>query len=135
MDERKVVVVADDEEMIRAFLRMVFSRWDCRFLEARTAEEALDLVREEGPRVALVMLDAVMPGRGGVEIIPQVRKEAPQALVVLSSGSPGLYKDRALTLGAHRVLGKPFRMDQLVALAREALGQFSQEDMTPAKAL
>ena len=85
--------------------------------------------------MALVILDAVMPGMGGVEIIPQVRKEAPQAMVVLSSGSPGLYGKRALALGAHEVMGKPFRLDALVSLAQKALGREIQEDMTLAKAL
>lgn len=135
MEERKVVVVADDEEMVRDFLRVVFSRVECRFLEAATAEEALELVKREGPRVALVMLDAVMPGKGGVEIIPQVRREAPQAKVVLFSGSPGPFRKRALALGAHEVMGKPFRLDALLSMAEKVLGQERQADMTPAKAL
>ena len=135
MEDGKVIVVADDEEMVRRFLRAALSRVGCCVLEAGSAEEALELVRQEAPRVALVILDAVMPGVGGVEIIPQVKKAAPQAMVVLSSGSPGLYGERALALGGHEVIGKPFRLDSLLALAERALAQEGQEAITPAKAL
>jgi len=135
MDDGRVVIVADDEEIVREFLKVVFSKVGCRFLEASSAEEALELVKRESSRVALVMLDAVMPGKGGLEIIPQVRREAPQATLVLFSGSPGPFRDKALALGAHEVMGKPFRLDVLLSFVERVLCQERQEDMTPAKAL
>ncbi len=135
MESERVIVIADDEEMVRSFLKEVFSKMGCRVLEAGSAGEVLDIVNREGRRVALVMLDAVMPGKGGVEVIPQVREKAPQAMVVLFSGNPGPYRDRALALGAHDVVEKPFRMGVLISLVEKAFNQEGSPRKAPAKAL
>lgn len=135
MGDERVVVIADDEEMVRDFLKAVFSRTHCRILEASDGEEAVELVRREGDRIALVMLDAVMPRKGGIEALPEVVREVPHAHVVLFSGNPEPFRGKALSLGAHRVLSKPFRVKELIHLLDEALAHAGQEAMTPAKAL
>jgi len=108
MWDRGVVVIADDDEGVREFLRVVFSKVPCRFLEAKNGREAIELVEKEGERVVLVMLDAIMPGMGGVEALPEVVEKAPRAWVILFSGNPEPHRKKALSLGAHWVLSKPF---------------------------
>ncbi len=108
MWDRVGVVIADDDDGVRDFLRVVFSEVPCRFLEAKNGREAIELVEKEGDRVILVMLDAVMPGMGGIDALPEVVKKVPKACVILSSGDPEFYREKALSLGAHWVLSKPF---------------------------
>jgi DNA-binding response OmpR family regulator len=76
-------------------------------------------------RIDLVITDLVMPERDGLETLTELRYSHPGLPVIAISGDVPLNRDLYLTLagklGASRVLAKPFKMDQLIAVAREAL--------------
>ena len=76
-------------------------------------------------RIDLVITDIVMPERDGLEPLTALRYSHPRMPVIAISGDVPLNTQLYLTiadkLGAARVLAKPFKMDQLVAAAREAL--------------
>src|SRR5258706_11899014 len=79
------ILVADDEAVIRRLVRdsIGFERPDAVVLEARDAEEAIEIARREQP--AIVILDCVMPGMTGANAVPLIRSAAPDARTVLFS--------------------------------------------------
>jgi CheY-like chemotaxis protein len=77
-------------------------------------------------RIDLVITDVSMPERDGLETMSDLRQSHPQLPVIAISGDVPLNRDLfleiAAKLGASRVLAKPFRIDELIAAAREAVG-------------
>jgi CheY-like chemotaxis protein len=75
--------------------------------------------------IDLLVTDIVMPERDGFETIAALRQSHPQLPVIAMSGNApmtmDLYLNIAKKLGAFRVLNKPFRPDQLLVAAREAI--------------
>jgi DNA-binding NarL/FixJ family response regulator len=105
---RKVrVAIVDDSPQIRQLLRL-FLEADERFEvvgEGENGEEAIRLAVERAPD--LLILDQQMPGLGGIEALPEIRRRAPRTSVVVYTGEtdPAL-SGRALAAGALAVLEK-----------------------------
>lgn len=71
---RKVLIVDDDPSMVRLLTRMVKAEQpDTRVLQAHSGAAALDIIRHEAPD--LLLLDLLMPGLTGLELLHQVRRE------------------------------------------------------------
>ena len=101
------VIIVDDAEDIRVLLRLQFKR-DDRFVvvgEAGDGVEAIEVAEREQPD--LVILDRQMPRLGGMEAIPEIRRRAPRASIVLYTANtdPRTYQ-AALDAGAIEVLDK-----------------------------
>ena len=113
------VLLADDHAMVRTGLREILAdTGDITVAgEAGNGHEALAALRS-GEYEVLVM-DMSMPGRSGIELIKQVKKERPKIRVlVLSMHSEQQYAVRALKAGASGYLTKDSAADQLVAAIR-----------------
>lgn len=76
-------------------------------------------------RIDLIITDLSMPERDGIEMMTELRYSHPLLPIIAISGDMPLNRDLYLSLaeklGAARVLAKPFKMEQLIASAREAL--------------
>lgn len=116
----KRVLIVDDESIIRMVFRDLMSK-ECEVLEAGTAEEALDILRNEP--VDLIVTDKNLPGMSGLALAQQARAINPQARIVLMTGYPSLgTTQEALELGMMDYLLKPFDdIRQVRALIRSAL--------------
>jgi CheY-like chemotaxis protein len=117
------VLVADDEEDVRAMVRAMLESFGYCVLEARDGKEAVDLFRERSGRIDLVLLDMMMPRMTGEEAFAEIRRISPSARAVLASG----YDDRGriaevLASGFSGFLQKPFRRRELGQMVSEALG-------------
>lgn len=92
----------------------------CAFPDGRKVTSTL----AERP-IDLVITDLVMPERDGLETITALRYSHPKLPIIAISGDVPLNRNLYLTLaeklGACRVLAKPFKMDELVTAAREAV--------------
>ena len=71
MDERKILVVDDDQNMLQ--LLYTFLRDSYRVTTATNGQEALDMIREKRPD--LVLLDYLMPGMNGIETLEVIRND------------------------------------------------------------
>ncbi len=113
------VLVVDDEAGVRESLRMVLQD-DCELVLAGTAEEALGVLGATPPD--LVLLDLVMPGRGGLALLEEVRA-LPQAppVVVLTGTTAVSTAVEAMKLGAADYLTKPFEVEALRIKVRQHL--------------
>lgn len=110
------VLVLDDEPSIRLLLRVVLELEGCEVVEASTVAEA----REGLADVDVVVLDLHLRGERSNELIAECHAREPRLPVILVTGSVELGGTR--TAGADAALGKPFEMEELVALVRELAG-------------
>lgn len=105
--EKIEIVVADDHEIVRAGLRRIFSI-DKRFFivgEASNGLEAIDLVRDYTPHIAL--LDISMPRMDGIEAAKVITNDFPATIVaMLTAFEDYKYIEKAFSVGARGYLSK-----------------------------
>jgi two-component system KDP operon response regulator KdpE len=119
MKVRHKVLIVDDELHIRRLIHAALARADYAIVEAESAREALELLREERPDI--VLLDLGLPDRDGLELVPLVKQQSDTTLIVVSARDATDQKVAALDLGADDYLTKPFDTDELLARVRVAL--------------
>lgn len=101
------VVLADDHALMREGLKYILRKADDIqvMAEATDGFEVLALVRKGGFDVLL--MDLSMPGRSGMDLIKQIKEEAPNiAILVLTMHDEDQYAARAIRLGAHGYITK-----------------------------
>ena len=106
-----VVLVADDEGLVRQILTTYLKRRGHEVLQAKDGTDALELLRARGD-IALAILDQCMPGLTGTEVVTLLRSFAPTLPVVLCSG----YAEIEFSDSFTDQLQKPFTMESLEAL-------------------
>lgn len=113
------VLVVDDHAVVRAGLKLLLeAEPDLEVVgEAGDAREAVFQTRSLRPDV--IVLDLVMPGRGGIEVLPELRKDAPEAQVlVLSMQDEPSYVREAFAAGASGYVLKEAADAELVSAVR-----------------
>jgi DNA-binding NtrC family response regulator len=115
------ILVIDDEAGIREYVFQILTKAGHRVVEAPDGESGLRVLRQSG--VELVLVDVVMPGRDGFEIIEQLKHENPNVPIVVMSGdlNSALYLVIARKLGVTQTLSKPFTRQELLAAVAHAL--------------
>jgi two-component system, response regulator PdtaR len=115
----KTVLIVDDEPLIRAYIRDVVEDAGYKAKEAGTADEALQLIEDDG--VDIVLSDIEMPGSlDGVALAWTVRNRWPEKSVILASGRRLPRRDQIPT--DTRFLAKPFSADSLVDTLSDIAG-------------
>ncbi|MCX6956355.1 MAG: response regulator [Verrucomicrobia bacterium] len=117
------ILLLEDNEAYRTLLTEILTLAGFAVHAAANGRH-VDAILAERP-IDLVITDVVMPERDGIETLTALRYSHPRLPVIAISGDVPLNTHLFLTiaekLGASRVLAKPFKMDQLVAAAREAI--------------
>jgi two-component system KDP operon response regulator KdpE len=113
------VLIVDDEPQIRRALRTALAGHGYEIAVAEDGEEALTALAARLPDV--VVLDLVMPGTDGFEVLRQTRGWSTVPIIVLSARGQEPDKVAALDLGADDYLTKPFGMEELLARLRAVL--------------
>jgi CheY-like chemotaxis protein len=119
----ETVVLAEDEDGLRALLGRVLAGSGYHVIAGRNGAEALDAVRARGGRVDLLLTDVVMPRMTGAELAAALGGEQPGLKVLFMTG----HTDDATLLGGYRdgsveVIQKPFTNEALLGLVRRLLG-------------
>jgi len=113
------ILVVDDDLQIRRVMRKMLVAQGYAVNDARSGEEALEMLRRG--RHDLVLLDLAMPGMGGLEACRAIRAGWDLAIVVLSVRDMEKDKISALDAGADDYVTKPFSMQELLARIRAGL--------------
>ncbi|MCG6916926.1 MAG: PAS domain S-box protein [Deltaproteobacteria bacterium] len=122
MGGSETILLVDDEEFIRELGVDVLGQAGYTVLTASNGEQALEIYRREGERIALVILDLIMPGMGGSKCLKELIKIGPQPRVLIASGySPDASTKGALEAGAADFINKPYDTKQLLELVRKIL--------------
>ena len=114
-----LVLVIEDEQPIRRFLRAALTSEGYRVVEASSGEEGLRLATQQPPD--LVILDLGLPGIDGQEVLRQLREWLTAPILILSARDQEKQKIEALDGGADDYVAKPFGVGELLARMRTAL--------------
>lgn len=115
------VLIVDDDPQIAGLIREVLETAGCQVLEARSGEEALDLLRHANRSdrpVDILLLDILMPGISGYEVISRVKSDplmSTTSIIVTTALTSITDKTLGLGMGADDYLTKPFDPRELVA--------------------
>ena len=116
------ILVVDNEPQIRRVMRTTLVANGYEMAEARSGEDALEMLRNE--RYDLVLLDVNMPGLGGIATCRAIRSERPGldlAIIMLTVRNDERDKVEALDAGADDYVTKPYGTPELLARIRAAL--------------
>jgi two-component system KDP operon response regulator KdpE len=113
------ILVVDDEPQLRRAMKATLTDLGYSVIDARTGEEALEMLRHDTPE--LVLLDLNMPGIGGLETCRAIRETSDVPIVVLSVRDTERDKVQALDAGADDYVTKPFGIQELLARIRAAM--------------
>ena len=114
------VIIADDDKLIVSVLGSTLQNYGMPCQEAANGEEALRLIREHRPAVAV--LDVNMPGLDGYEVLAAVRKEElPVMVILLTARNREADILRGFQLGADDYMVKPFNPLELIARLKRLL--------------
>jgi DNA-binding NtrC family response regulator len=113
------VLAVDDERGVRESLRMLLAG-ECEFAEAESVDEALTAIASQPPDV--VLLDLVMPGKSGFELLAELgRRPDPPAVIVLTATRNVATAVEAMKRGASDYVTKPFEIEALRIKVRQLL--------------
>ena len=114
----KILIVEDEPQMRRAVSAGLRAN-GFEVLTAESGEDALDTIPLSRPDI--ILLDLMLPGIDGLEVVRQLREWSATPVIVVSARGEERAKVQALDLGADDYLTKPFGMDELLARIRVAL--------------
>lgn len=119
-DLRKpVVLVIDDEELVRDLLRDLLEGHDYEVWDARSGREGMRLVAR-GPD--LVFLDYRLPDADGFELLARIKQvDSDLPVIMLTGYSSVQHAVKAMKEGAYHYVGKPFELEEVAVLTRRAL--------------
>lgn len=120
MDGNSRILIVDDDKGICELLSSLVEREGFRALAAGDGEIALKMIRSEDPD--LLLLDIIMPGMDGMEVLRQAKdldRELPIVLITGYADVPGAVK--AMKAGAYDYLSKPFNNQEVIRIIHRAL--------------
>lgn len=119
------ILVADDREANRDILNQMLTGAGFDILLADDGDTAVDTLRANNDKIAIVLMDVRMPRMNGIEAIKAIRADDELkhhiVLAVTASVFPE-FREKAIAAGFDGFLGKPFRMEELVALLKKHIG-------------
>jgi DNA-binding NtrC family response regulator len=114
------ILVVDDDEAIRWTLREALQSWGFTPTEAGSVEEAVRQFKADLP--AAVLLDIDLPDGSGLDVLRELKREHPEAIVIMITGNVQIDNTiSALRGGAYDFIAKPINLEELRITIRNAL--------------
>src|SRR5262245_16424286 len=131
-DEKKTILVVDDDQELSDGLRAVLESKGYRVLQARDGQQGKQAVYQHHPD--LVILDMMMPRMGGYPVLEHFRGKADAPPVIMITANEGSrHKAYAEWLGVVDYIRKPFAMERLLESVEKGLAGKSAGADAPAK--
>lgn len=124
-DERVRILVVDDDDVFRTYLRSLLEREGHTIVEATTGENALEMLGDDRPD--LIVLDIEMPGMSGLELLNRLRDTGRVPAIVVSGHDSESERVLGLDLGADDYVVKPFLAREFTARVRSVLRRAQPE--------
>lgn len=128
MAEKRKLLVADDEEMIREAVASYLESQGYQVFRAENGEEALNILKREP--ISLMILDLMLPDLPGEEVCVRIRKQSRVPIIMLTAKNVEYDMIHGLDLGADDYITKPFSLKNLSARVQAVLRR-STEDLVP----
>lgn len=124
--EKTRILVVDDDESVLEYLASSLGIMGYEVSTAGTATEAIGRLRTAEAPFPLVVTDIMMPGIDGIELLKTIRKNFPDAMVIMiTAHSSEETAIRALNEGAFAYLRKPINQDELASTLKNAYRTYS----------
>ncbi|HLH74707.1 MAG TPA: sigma-54 dependent transcriptional regulator, partial [Chloroflexota bacterium] len=115
---KRTVLIADDDPSIRALLRTFLESEGYAISEARTGGEVLNAI-SDGKKIDLLLMDIRMPELNGMDILQRINEQNLDVPVVLMTAfGTSNVAIKAIQLGAHDYITKPFELDDVLMAIR-----------------
>ena len=116
------ILIVDDEEVLQDVLTALLRKEGYETVSARSGEQALTLLREGD--IDLVLLDLMLPGMSGQEVLHQIRREDPEQVVVMITAYSSVEGAiAAMREGAFHYIAKPFKNEEVLLTIQQGLEQ------------
>ena len=131
MATRQKILIVDDDENIAELVSLYLVKEMYETKIAHDGEEALALFRAEQPE--MVLLDIMLPGIDGYEVLKEIRRHSQTPVIMLSAKGEVFDKVLGLELGADDYMEKPFDSKELVARVKAVLRRYNRTPDEPAQ--
>ena len=120
-NEKKVILIIDDEESMRDYMRAILEKKGYIVIEAENGVGALNSFATF--EIDLIITDLVMPEKEGIEVIINMKKQKCNVKIIAISGAMNseMYLAMAERLGASATLEKPFDRDTFLSTVERVL--------------
>jgi CheY-like chemotaxis protein len=122
--KNKLVLIVDDESMIREFVIGALADTGAKIFEAANGDEALEIFKKYGDKIDVVILDIIMPGMKGDEVLRELCVMRQDIKVIIASGF--MSEEQRDKLREHTVeafLDKPFKDEDIRRVLIEVLSK------------
>jgi len=120
LDQQETLLIVDDEAAIRKLLCQKLSKEGYQCEEANAAEQILNTLATSP--IALVILDIKMPGKSGIELLPEIKSDYPDTAVIMATAVTDInVAIQCLKQGADDYLCKPFNLEEVSLAVQRAL--------------
>jgi DNA-binding response OmpR family regulator len=110
---KRSVLIVEDEESIRKFVKINLDRAGYDVIEAGSGEEGIELASKQ--RIDIVVLDVMLPGIDGFEVCKKLRADHPHlGIIMLTAKTQDIDKIMGLEYGTDDYMTKPFNPTELV---------------------
>ena len=123
--QEEIILVVDDERTVREMLEMAFDRAGYAVRSAASAEEALDILKQES--ITLMFIDLGLEKMNGFELCEHIRKNSPDAIIYALTGYAGLFGEHEVAeAGFDGYLGKPVRAENLYQITKDSFEKLNK---------
>jgi len=127
MENRTILFVDDEEKVLKAIERCLLDESYHKYY-AKSGQEALEILRRE--EVHIIVVDMVMPGMDGLELIKVVKKQYPKIIIMVLSGyaQPVNIMMAMYDVGIYRFISKPWTYDDdFRAIIRRSINDYNSQ--------
>jgi len=130
----RTILVGEDEMEVRGYLDMALKCLGYNVELAQDGDEVLACLRSPAAEISAILLDIMMPNRGGMEILGEIQEIAPNVpVIVVSAASTPPDVVSAMKGGAVDFLSKPVTLDDLRSAIERATEMRSREESAPVR--
>jgi DNA-binding response OmpR family regulator len=120
------ILLVEDEEKLARFVELELTHEGYTVDKAMNGRDGLDMA--DSGEYDLILLDIMLPGLNGLELLRRIRKNAWTPVIMLTARDAVMDKVTGLDMGADDYITKPFEIEELLARIRAALRKKEKED-------
>jgi len=122
MPDQVKILVIDDEQIMRDGCARILSKNGCSVLTAENGSVGLAKLQESHKEIDIILLDLMMPGMSGMEVLEKIQALDDTLLIIIITGYATVASAvEAMKKGAYDFIAKPFTPDQLRIVVKRAL--------------
>jgi len=118
----ETILLCEDDEIVRRLSTNILTSSGYRVIDGSNGKEALNLARNYGGHIDLLLTDVIMPGMNGRTLSERVKKEFPDIKILFMSGYTDTYIEKSGILDANvELITKPFTRTDLLKNVRRVI--------------